>query len=129
MRLDQFKQMERTTISQMAHRIKDSWVSNLQKIILKNFENVGKGWFSIHEVNQETYRQGKMKKLLTIVRFVMQDTMRYFTIDSVKKYCEGLISYAPESVTVHDLLHVDSVFPERKEIPCSGAEGEETSDK
>jgi dynein heavy chain len=111
MRLDQYKQMQKSAISQTVHKIKDSWVTNLQKIILKNFENVGKGWFSIHETNQETYRQGKMKKLLTIVRFVMQDSMRSFTIDSVKKYCEVLQGYGPEEVIVNNLLDVESLWP------------------
>jgi dynein heavy chain len=63
MRIENFRQIQRTTVAQMSHRVKDTWVQALQKIIMKNFENVGKGWFSIHETNPDTYRQGKMKKI------------------------------------------------------------------
>lgn len=111
MKLEQFRQLQRTTISQMAHRIKDSWVVNLQKIIQRNFGNVGKGWFSIHETNPDTYRKGKMKKLLAVVRFMMQDTLRFFSLDSVGHYCQGLEAYCPEEVKVHDLMRVESRFP------------------
>ncbi|CAE7892594.1 DNAH1 [Symbiodinium microadriaticum] len=77
-------------------------VNKLQKIMLQHFTNVGKGWFSIHETNPDTYRQGKMRKLLSVIRFVMQDTLRYFALDSVGHYCEGLER--------QDLLHVESTF-------------------
>ncbi|CAE7742285.1 Dnah1, partial [Symbiodinium sp. KB8] len=85
-------------------------VNKLQKIMLQHFTNVGKGWFSIHETNPDTYRQGKMRKLLSVIRFVMQDTLRYFALDSVGHYCEGLERYCPASVDVQDLLHVESTF-------------------
>eukprot|EP00928_Gymnodinium_smaydae_P009061 TRINITY_DN13347_c0_g3_i1.p1 TRINITY_DN13347_c0_g3~~TRINITY_DN13347_c0_g3_i1.p1 ORF type:complete len:4331 (+),score=1052.12 TRINITY_DN13347_c0_g3_i1:55-13047(+) len=111
MRIDQYKQLQRTTISQMSHRVKDAWASKLQKIVFKNFEHVGKGWFSIHETNPDTYRQGKMRRLLAVIRFMMQDTMRYFADDSVKLYCESLQMYCPESVCVKDLLTVESTYP------------------
>ncbi|CAK9050373.1 Dynein axonemal heavy chain 1 (Axonemal beta dynein heavy chain 1) (Ciliary dynein heavy chain 1) (mDHC7) [Durusdinium trenchii] len=65
-----------SAITSMAQYIRDHWVVNIQKIILNNFRDVGKGWFSIHETNQDTYRQGKLKKLLAL--------------DSVDDYCHGL---------------------------------------
>jgi dynein heavy chain len=74
---------------------------------MKNFENVGKGWFSIHETNPDTYRQGKMKKLLSVVRFVMQDTLRTFVLDSVADYCYALESFCPAVVQVKGLLEVE----------------------
>ncbi|CAK0887706.1 unnamed protein product, partial [Prorocentrum cordatum] len=110
LRLDQFKQLEKSTITQMSNKVKESWVVSLQKIILKNFENVGKGWFSIHESNPDTYRQGKMKKMLAVIRFMMQDTMRYFALDSIAQFCEGIEAYCPEAVEVIGLHGVTSTF-------------------
>jgi dynein heavy chain len=110
LKLEQFLQLEKTGIIQMAHRVKDNWIVNLQKIVLKNFDQVGKGWFSIHETNLETYRQGKMKKLLAVICFMMEDTMRYFTLDSIAAYCESIEAYCPAEVNVESLLKVTSKF-------------------
>jgi len=110
MKVDQFRQLQRTTIAQMAQRIKDSWVGKLKKIIIHNFNNVGKGWFSIHETNPDTYRQGKMKKLLAVIRFMMQEALRFFALDSVADYCYGIERYCPETVDVQSLHEINSTF-------------------
>lgn len=111
LKLEHFRQLQRTTISQMAHRTKDAWVLSMQKIILKNLPSVGKGWFSIHETNVDTFRKGKIKKLLTLIRFIMQDVLRFFSLDSVGKYCQALEAYCPDEVKVCGLAHVESQYP------------------
>jgi dynein heavy chain len=123
MRLDQFRQLQRTIVAQMAHRVKDTWVQALQKIILKNFEDVGKGWFSIHETNPDTYRQGKMKKLLAVVKFTMQDTLRTFMLDSVANFCHSVERYVPDSVTIKGLNDVEQVMVERPAHPPPSIRG------
>jgi len=118
-----FRQMQRTIVAQMAHRVKDTWVQALQKIILKNFENVGKGWFSIHETNPDTYRQGKMKKLLAVVRFTMQDTLRTFMLDSIADFCHSVERYVPETVNVNSLKEIEQVMVERAVHPPPSIRG------
>lgn len=123
MKLDLFKQNQRTQVAHMAHKVKDTWVQALQKIIFKNFENVGKGWFSIHETNPDTYRQGKMKKLLSVVRFTMQDTLRTFLLDSVANYCHAIESFVPAMVDVKDLLEVNQEIVDRPVAPAPSIRG------
>ncbi|CAE8653368.1 unnamed protein product, partial [Polarella glacialis] len=110
MRLEQFKLLEKQAITAQAQKMREAWVVSLQKIILRNFSTVGKGWFSIHETNPDTYRQGKLKKLLAVVRFMMEDSLRYFVLDSVEDYCAGLEGLCPTTVTVEDLRQVSSEF-------------------
>eukprot|EP00439_Symbiodinium_sp_Y106_P025971 s1194_g3.t1 len=126
LRLDYFTQLQKTVITSTSERVKEKWVNKLQKIMLQHFTNVGKGWFSIHETNPDTYRQGKMRKLLSVIRFVMQDTLRYFALDSVGHYCEGLERHliaalqrertgyscrpCDGGIWLQDLLHVESTF-------------------
>ncbi|CAE7187719.1 DNAH1, partial [Symbiodinium necroappetens] len=57
LRLDYFTQLQKTVITSTSERVKEKWVNKLQKIMLQHFTNVGKGWFSIHETNPDTYRQ------------------------------------------------------------------------
>jgi dynein heavy chain len=36
---------------------------------------VGKGWFNMQETSKITYDFGKLKRFLTLVRLMMQDTV------------------------------------------------------
>eukprot|EP00930_Biecheleria_cincta_P014239 TRINITY_DN1233_c0_g1_i1.p1 TRINITY_DN1233_c0_g1~~TRINITY_DN1233_c0_g1_i1.p1 ORF type:complete len:4262 (-),score=887.85 TRINITY_DN1233_c0_g1_i1:333-13118(-) len=110
MKPEQFRQTEKLVITSMSQRIREAWVANVQKVIMSNFKNVGKGWFSIHESNQDTYKQSKLKKLLAVVKFMMQDCLEFFALDSVDDYCRGLEELCPEQVVVTDLLNVTSEF-------------------
>ena len=42
------------------------WVQDIKKIVVFNFEDVQKGWYSIRETSAESYAYGKIKKLLTV---------------------------------------------------------------
>lgn len=99
-RLDYFIQLQKAVITATSQRVKEHWVNKLQKIILQHFTN------------------GKMRKLLSVLRFMMQDTLRYFALDSVARYCESMERYCPVQVNVQDLLRVESVF----EAPDPNAE-------
>jgi len=113
LKVDQFRLQQRNAITQMAKEVRDTWMANIVKIIRSDFESVGKGWFSIHETSADTYREGKMKKLLAVVRFMMEDTMRYFALDCVADYCSVMEGYCPQEVHVHGLLDVKSEFKTR----------------
>lgn len=47
---------------------------------------MGKGWFNLQEANMETYEFSKLKKFLTLTRFVMEDTLRFLVEESLQKY-------------------------------------------
>ena len=46
------------------------------KTIKSGFSGVGKGWFNIKETSKITYDFGKLKRFLTVVRLMMQDTIQ-----------------------------------------------------
>ena len=113
MKVDQFRLQQRNAITQMGKEIRDVWSGRIIKVILEDFENVGKGWFSIHETSSDTYREGKMKKLLTVIRFMMEDALRYFALDCVADYCTVMESFCPHTVKVEGLMSVQSEFSTR----------------
>jgi dynein heavy chain, axonemal len=51
-----------------------------------SFKDVGKGWYHLGETNQETYEYSKLKRFLQLVRFVMQDTLRFLAEDIMAKF-------------------------------------------
>lgn len=46
----------------------------------------GKGWYNLNESNYETYCFSKMKSLLVVTRFMMEDTLRSLVLDNHTKF-------------------------------------------
>ncbi len=68
------------------HAPQDTWCSALKTIVKSSFKDIGKGWYNIHESNMETYNFSKLRRLLALVRFTMEDTMRFLVEESLTKY-------------------------------------------
>jgi len=54
MRLEEFRQIQGSMISQTQFYLTHTWTNNIQNIIEKSFSNVGKGWFNMNETSKET---------------------------------------------------------------------------
>lgn len=101
MRVEEFKQHQNSSISQIKFATRESgWVLRLEKIIKSSFNDVGKGWFYIFEKSKETYEFGKLKKFLTLVNFMMQDTVLNLCKDSVKEFVDYLLDFIPDSTII-----------------------------
>eukprot|EP00899_Mesostigma_viride_P012150 jgi/Mesvir1/20936/Mv08007-RA.1 len=86
LRLEEFEQMQMQASDQVANHLKESWVINLRNLVRNTFKDVGKGWFNLGEQNMETYAGSKLKKVLTMIRFIMGDTLRFLTEESLYKF-------------------------------------------
>lgn len=51
-----------------------------------SFGSVGKGWYNLAETNFETYKFSKLKRFLGLVKFVMEDTLRFVAEGSMSKF-------------------------------------------
>lgn len=70
----------------------------------------GKGWYNLNERNYETYCFSKMRSLLAVTRFMMEDTLRSLVLDNHAKFvafvaaiCSAKVSsiiHSPARVTV-----------------------------
>lgn len=63
-----------------------SWITILKNILKSTFKDVGKGWFNIKETNIDAYNFSKMKRYLTMIRFLMEDSLRFLTEDMLHRY-------------------------------------------
>ena len=109
-RLEEFKQLQNSMNSQIKFNLKDQWVSRLERIIRESFADVGKGWFNIYENSQDTYEFGKLKKFLTVVNFMMQDTVLTLSKNSVQEFVDFLLSFIPEETIVNSTADVKIRF-------------------
>ena len=90
--------------------MKGAWIQELIKIMKGNFAGVGKGWFNMKETSKITYDFGKLKRFLTVVRLLMQDTVLSLVKKNYEKFCVFLKSFIPEQVTIEDPSNVLNEF-------------------
>ncbi len=113
-RVDEFKQLQESHISQTASKLKEAWVNNLRDIIKKYFGGVGKGWFNIQETSKETYEFGKLKKLLTRIRLMMEESILDISKHSLYTFVNGIVGLIPKYTTINgpgDVLNSFSDSP------------------
>ena len=82
----------------------------LSKIISSSFESVGKGWFNINETSKETYEFGKLKKFLTLVNFMMQDTVLTLCKKSVYEFVSFMTAFCPIKTEIVNTKEVKNYF-------------------
>ena len=87
-RLEEFQQAQTQASDQVSNHLKESWIVTLKNAIRNTFKDVGKGWFNLHEQNQETYEASKLKRFLNMTRYMMEDTLRYLVEENVTKFVE-----------------------------------------
>jgi dynein heavy chain len=51
-----------------------------------SFKDVGKGWYHLGETNWQTYEFSKLRRLLILMRLMMQDTLRGLAEDSMARF-------------------------------------------
>jgi len=125
MRVDEFKQHQNSSISQIKFTTRElGWVLRLEKIIKNSFNDVGKGWFNIHETSKETYEFGKLKKFLTLVNFMMQDTVLNLCKNSVAEFVKYMLTYIPDDTTIVSTSEVHNKFTKIHEEDESEVEPE-----
>jgi dynein heavy chain len=85
-------------------------VTKIRDIIKGHFQNSDHAWFNLNETSKEIYEMGKLKKFLTLVKFMMENTLLYMTQDSVENFVKIILEFVPESVDVKDSYTVENKF-------------------
>lgn len=118
MRVNEFRQIQKSSTSQISYYLKETWVNKIKEIIKLNFAeeagaaygNFARPWYSLNETSKESYEMSKLKKFLTQTKFVMEDTLYYMTKASVKRFVQAICDFVPLSVEVEDSFRVTNTF-------------------
>ncbi|XP_033101869.1 dynein heavy chain 1, axonemal-like [Anneissia japonica] len=119
LRIEEFEQTQSSQSSQVQLFLKDSWISTLRAAIRTSLRDVGKGWFNLHETNWEVYQKSKLKKFMEMVKFCMQDSMRYLVQDSLVNFTQMIIDACysvlecPDGMEWNNKLVVSNYRPKR----------------
>ncbi|KAI5076359.1 hypothetical protein GOP47_0008424 [Adiantum capillus-veneris] len=89
------------------------WTSVLKNIIRSSFKDVGKGWFNLQESSLDAYDASKLKRFLKMVRYMMEDCVRYLVEETLGRYCNFVERHCGNPVVdVMDIDCVNTVWPQ-----------------
>lgn len=80
--------------------MKGAWVPTMIKIIKDIFAEIGKGWFNMKETSKITYDFGKLKRMLTVIRLMMQDTITTLMKSNFERYQNTIKGNIPKVVDI-----------------------------
>jgi dynein heavy chain len=103
LRLQEFKQMQKSTIFQLGKKLECEWVKTIKETLEKSLKGVGKGSFNLNVASKEIYEYLKLKKYMNVVKSIMQDTLYTLVTKSTTRFVEFIESYIPEEVIINDV--------------------------
>ncbi|WIA31960.1 hypothetical protein OEZ86_002815 [Tetradesmus obliquus] len=106
-RLDEFEQVQIAATDAVANHLRDNWAATIKSIIKTSFKDVGKGWYNLAESNFETYRFSKLRRFLGLVRFSMEDSLRYLAEGSMAKFVAFMQGCCSDVVNVVTTSQID----------------------
>lgn len=109
LKLEEFNQIEVSSISQCAYYLRETWVSKIKDIIKDKFKDSA-DWFNLNETLLEAYNKGKLKKFLTLVKIKMQVTVQSLFEKSYKKYLNTLLRFLPKSCKINSPCNVTNEY-------------------
>ncbi|XP_073447685.1 dynein axonemal heavy chain 1 [Aquarana catesbeiana] len=90
-RLEEFEQTQSQTFSQVQLFLKDSWISTLKNAVRGSLREVGKGWYDLTERNWEVYCMSKLRQLMELIKFNLQDSLRFLVQDSLVSFTQFIL--------------------------------------
>ncbi|KAM7230116.1 hypothetical protein CapIbe_018833 [Capra ibex] len=111
-RLEEFEQIQSQTFSQVQMFLKDSWISTLKVAMRSSLRDMSKGWYNLYETNWEVYLMSKLRKLMELLKYMLQDTLRFLVQDSLASFaqfindaCCSVLDCADDMVWGEDLIN------------------------
>ncbi|XP_054451580.1 dynein axonemal heavy chain 1 [Pteronotus mesoamericanus] len=111
-RLEEFEQIQSQTFSQVQMFLKDTWISTLKVAMRSSLRDMSKGWYNLYETNWEVYLMSKLRKLMELIKYMLQDTLRFLVQDSLASFsqfisdaCCSVIDCTDDMVWGEDLIN------------------------
>lgn len=68
--------------------LKDSWISTLKVAMRSSLRDMSKGWYNLYETNWEVYLMSKLRKLMELIKYMLQDALRFLVQDSLASFSQ-----------------------------------------
>lgn len=88
MRLEEFDHLQSHHMQQFQASLRDNWYESLRNILKVGLNELGKGWFNVRQKDIEIYRMSKLSRFMKMVKFMMQDTLRFLLMNSLESFVD-----------------------------------------
>ncbi|KAJ3214893.1 Dynein heavy chain 1, axonemal [Dinochytrium kinnereticum] len=119
-KIDEFEQMQNQSLQNVKTQLKEGWIPVLKSTIKNGLKDVGKGWYNMQESNLEVYKISKLKKFMTSVKFIMQDSIRSLVLNSYTDFIRMISSISSQTVNVIGTNDVKITDTSTKDKAASG---------
>ncbi|XP_044079595.1 dynein axonemal heavy chain 1 isoform X1 [Siniperca chuatsi] len=83
LRLDEFEVSQSQMHTQISLFLREAWMVNLSNCIRSNLGNTGLGSYNLNESRWEMFKISKLYRLMAVVHFHLQDSLRFLVQDSL----------------------------------------------
>ncbi|KAH1168316.1 dynein axonemal heavy chain 1 [Mauremys mutica] len=90
-RLEEFEQIQTQTFTQVQMFLKDTWINTLKIAVKSSLREIGKGWYNLYQSNWGVYQMSKLHKLMELIKFNLQDSVRFLVQDSLVSFTQLLL--------------------------------------
>ncbi|KAK7907430.1 hypothetical protein WMY93_016042 [Mugilogobius chulae] len=104
LRLEDFEAMQSKAHTQLNLYLSETWISTMTKAIRPPLLELGKGTYNVNQSSWEIYRISKLRKLMNVVRFKMQDALRYLVQNSLANLAQRIIDACHTTLTCSEDL-------------------------
>ena len=112
LRLDEFEVLQSQAKAKVEKHLKTDWADALYDGVVSTLGTISKGWFNLNlrKGDQEVYKISKLRRFMTMVKFVMQDSLLFMLKDSLQRYRDVMVGATPLGVTVVDPSTVEVLY-------------------
>ena len=111
MSLQDFERKQLENIEERSAYLKVEWKERLKDCIIQHIAAVGKGWLNLEEKSKEIYEISKLKKFLTTVKYMMEDTLHFLVLNSITEFVTFIEDVSNFTVEVKDMYTVRNAWP------------------
>ena len=105
--LDKFAELQHSCIDQRCMQLKEQWCSDLRAALRDTLETTTQAdEVFLAEKSRDEYEASKLKRLMTTVRFMMQDTVYSLTTAALRAFCEFIENRTDYECTVNHMSDV-----------------------
>ncbi|CAM5127475.1 unnamed protein product [Eretmochelys imbricata] len=90
-RLEEFEQIQTQTFTQIQLFLKDTWINTLKIAVKSSLREIGKGWYNLYQSNWGVYQMSKLHKLMELIKFNLQDSVRFLVQNSLVSFTQLLL--------------------------------------
>ena len=111
MEVSEFHRIQSDQAKQSATMLKRSWIDSLKNAISEPLASISEGHYMyLGTKDKNAYEKGKLKRYLTTVNYVMENTLRLMTERTIQAYAEFISIVTAFEVNIIDTKNVEQTY-------------------